>query len=278
MIDTLTRCTASAHLVARSGAAFVLAPDGATRTKALGSERIARKLHDALPGGEQPPRARTGRSCDRSCPRGSWRTRTPSCSTAASSPTSTLTTTEPTATSTPDLGDDEDAYGRVGAGATPACAWFEGRGPARRRQACWRASRRPRRPSRLSAGGSQARPRRPAAPLFLRFWGAHRKLAEPGPVPIVGDGDCRFADARRERRIDGPRCLQIVEKRDISGGTARLRRRLCVSTGAPGSRCWVPALDGSSAARLVAFVARRFRYRQRGGRRGGAVRPLVDRN
>jgi hypothetical protein len=28
-----------------------------TRTKALGSERIARKLRDALPGGEQPLRA-----------------------------------------------------------------------------------------------------------------------------------------------------------------------------------------------------------------------------
>jgi len=34
-----------------------LDPDGVTRTKALGSERMARKLRDALPGGEQPLRA-----------------------------------------------------------------------------------------------------------------------------------------------------------------------------------------------------------------------------
>jgi hypothetical protein len=43
--------------VARWGAAFMLDPDGVTRTKALGSERMARKLRDALPGGEQPLRA-----------------------------------------------------------------------------------------------------------------------------------------------------------------------------------------------------------------------------
>jgi hypothetical protein len=46
-----------AQLMARWGAAFVLDPDGVTRTKALGSERMARKLRDALPGGEQPLRA-----------------------------------------------------------------------------------------------------------------------------------------------------------------------------------------------------------------------------
>jgi hypothetical protein len=46
-----------AQLVARLGAAFMLDPDGVTRTKALGSERMARKLRDALPGGEQPLRA-----------------------------------------------------------------------------------------------------------------------------------------------------------------------------------------------------------------------------
>jgi hypothetical protein len=46
-----------AQLVARWGAAFMLDPDGVTRTKALGSERMARKLRDALPGGEQPLRA-----------------------------------------------------------------------------------------------------------------------------------------------------------------------------------------------------------------------------
>ena len=43
-----------AQLVARWGAAFLLNPEGVTRTKALGSERMARRLRDALPGGEQP--------------------------------------------------------------------------------------------------------------------------------------------------------------------------------------------------------------------------------
>ena len=46
-----------AQLTARWGAAFVLNPDGVTRTKALGRERIARKLSDSLPGGENPLRA-----------------------------------------------------------------------------------------------------------------------------------------------------------------------------------------------------------------------------
>jgi len=45
-----------AALVARCGAAFVLDPDGVTRTKVLGSERMSRKLHEALPGGEEPLR------------------------------------------------------------------------------------------------------------------------------------------------------------------------------------------------------------------------------
>jgi hypothetical protein len=45
-----------AQLTARWGAAFVLNPDGVTRTKALGRERIARKLSDSLPGGENPLR------------------------------------------------------------------------------------------------------------------------------------------------------------------------------------------------------------------------------
>ena len=40
-----------AQLTARWAAAFVLDPDGITRTKALGSERMSRKLADALPGG-----------------------------------------------------------------------------------------------------------------------------------------------------------------------------------------------------------------------------------
>ena len=39
-----------AQLTARLGAAFTLDPAGVTRTKALGSERMARKLRDALPG------------------------------------------------------------------------------------------------------------------------------------------------------------------------------------------------------------------------------------
>jgi hypothetical protein len=46
-----------AQLVARWAAAFLLDHDGVTRTEALGSERMARKLRDALPGGEHPLRA-----------------------------------------------------------------------------------------------------------------------------------------------------------------------------------------------------------------------------
>jgi hypothetical protein len=46
-----------AQLTARLGAAFVLDPVGVTRTKALGTERMARKLRDALPGGEDDLRA-----------------------------------------------------------------------------------------------------------------------------------------------------------------------------------------------------------------------------
>jgi hypothetical protein len=46
-----------AQLTARWAAAFVLDPGGLTRTKALGSESMARKLRDALPGGEGALRA-----------------------------------------------------------------------------------------------------------------------------------------------------------------------------------------------------------------------------
>ena len=46
-----------AQLTASWGAAFVLDPDGITRTKTLGTERMARKLADALPGGPNPLRA-----------------------------------------------------------------------------------------------------------------------------------------------------------------------------------------------------------------------------
>ncbi len=45
-----------AKLVSRWAAAFVLHPDGVTRTKALGSERMGRKLRDALAGGDRPLR------------------------------------------------------------------------------------------------------------------------------------------------------------------------------------------------------------------------------
>jgi hypothetical protein len=41
-----------AQLTARWAAAFVLDPAGVTRTKALGTERMGRRLRDALPGGE----------------------------------------------------------------------------------------------------------------------------------------------------------------------------------------------------------------------------------
>jgi hypothetical protein len=43
----------TAQLAARLGAAFTLDPAGVTRTKALGTDRMARKLRDALPGGER---------------------------------------------------------------------------------------------------------------------------------------------------------------------------------------------------------------------------------
>ncbi|MGZ6565461.1 MAG: hypothetical protein ACXVH1_39075 [Solirubrobacteraceae bacterium] len=46
-----------AQLASRLGAALVLDPAGVTRTKALGSERMARKLRDALPGGHGALRA-----------------------------------------------------------------------------------------------------------------------------------------------------------------------------------------------------------------------------
>ncbi|HEY6395931.1 MAG TPA: hypothetical protein VIX82_00610, partial [Solirubrobacteraceae bacterium] len=46
-----------AQLTARLGAAFTVNPDGVTRTKRLGSERMARKLRDALPGGDGALRA-----------------------------------------------------------------------------------------------------------------------------------------------------------------------------------------------------------------------------
>ena len=46
-----------AQLTSRWAAAFVLDPDGITRTKALGTDRMARKLTDALPGGDNALRA-----------------------------------------------------------------------------------------------------------------------------------------------------------------------------------------------------------------------------
>jgi hypothetical protein len=46
-----------AQLIGRWAAALVLDPDGVTRTKALGTERMARRLGDALAGGNTPLRA-----------------------------------------------------------------------------------------------------------------------------------------------------------------------------------------------------------------------------
>jgi hypothetical protein len=46
-----------AQLTARWAAAFVLDPAGVTRTKALGTDSMARKLRDALPGGDSALRA-----------------------------------------------------------------------------------------------------------------------------------------------------------------------------------------------------------------------------
>ncbi len=45
-----------AQLVARFSAAFLLDEDGVTKTKALGSDRMNRKLREALPGGDNPVR------------------------------------------------------------------------------------------------------------------------------------------------------------------------------------------------------------------------------
>src|SRR6185437_12987133 len=42
---------------ARWAAAFALDPGGVTRTKALGTERMSRKLRDALPAADEPLRA-----------------------------------------------------------------------------------------------------------------------------------------------------------------------------------------------------------------------------
>ena len=46
-----------AQLTASWASAFALDPDGVTRTKTLGTDRMARKLADALPGGHSPLRA-----------------------------------------------------------------------------------------------------------------------------------------------------------------------------------------------------------------------------
>ena len=46
-----------AQLAARLGAAFTLDPAGVPRTKALGTERIARKIRDAIPGGDNDLRS-----------------------------------------------------------------------------------------------------------------------------------------------------------------------------------------------------------------------------
>ena len=41
-------------LIVRWSAAFVVNPDGVTRTAALGADRMARRLGDALPDGDRP--------------------------------------------------------------------------------------------------------------------------------------------------------------------------------------------------------------------------------
>ena len=46
-----------AQLTASWAPRFALDPDGVTRTKTLGTDRMARKLADALPGGHSPLRA-----------------------------------------------------------------------------------------------------------------------------------------------------------------------------------------------------------------------------
>ena len=46
-----------AQLAARFGAAYTLDPDGVTRTKTLGNDRIARRLRDALPAGNDALRS-----------------------------------------------------------------------------------------------------------------------------------------------------------------------------------------------------------------------------
>ena len=46
----------TAQLAARWAAAFMIDPDGVTRTTALGADRMARRLGDALPDGDRPLR------------------------------------------------------------------------------------------------------------------------------------------------------------------------------------------------------------------------------
>ena len=55
--EELTLCDQQTQFADYWAAAFVLDPDGVTRTKVLGSERMSRKLHEALPGGDEPLRA-----------------------------------------------------------------------------------------------------------------------------------------------------------------------------------------------------------------------------
>jgi hypothetical protein len=56
-LDDPDALRAIAQLTARWAAAFVLDPDGITRTKPLGTERMSRKLRDALPAGHHALRA-----------------------------------------------------------------------------------------------------------------------------------------------------------------------------------------------------------------------------
>ena len=92
-----------AQLLARLAAAFMLNTDGITCTKALGSERMNRKLQDALPGGPRSA-APSGSSCGRCSPQpSSTCTKTPSCTTTPTAPSGWMLTaphqTSPNSTS-----------------------------------------------------------------------------------------------------------------------------------------------------------------------------------
>jgi hypothetical protein len=92
-----------AQLTARLGAAFTLDPAGVTRSTALGTERIARKLRDALPAATARCATPCGNSCARcSRPNSQRSTTTRSCSTTTHA-TSVALATHRAASSLDDL-------------------------------------------------------------------------------------------------------------------------------------------------------------------------------